>query len=177
MHCRSARYPFHQILDPESPLGIDRSQYTDIEEDIPWLLNANMAIKRAQEDARAQKLIKSSLQSSVVLALPEQSKDIFEKYKDDLEAIFVVSSVALENAVGNDLFKGKWSFSAEFDVPGGKGTAWVLPPEDAKCPRCWRYVAPVEDELCTRCDDLVGEKKKPVQTNPLSRNPLSRFWK
>jgi isoleucyl-tRNA synthetase len=185
MHCRSAPYPFHQILDPKSPLGIDRSQYVDIQEDIPWLLNANMAIKRAQEDARTQKLIKSSLQSSVVLILPEQSKDMFEKYIDDLEAIFVVSSVALENAAGSDLLETKlsdWlegarSFSAEFDVPGGKGTAWVLPPKDAKCPRCWRYVAPVEDELCARCDDLVGEKKSPLPKNPLSRNPLSQFWK
>jgi len=144
-----------------------------------------MAIKRAQEDARAQRLIKSSLKSSVVLTLPEQAKDIFEKYKDDLETIFVVSSVALENLTGSDLLEakwsnwreGEWSFFAEFDVPGGKGTAWVLPPKDAKCPRCWRYVAPVEDELCARCDDAVGEKERPLQNNPLSRNPLSRFWK
>lgn len=166
MYCRSAPYPFHQILDPKSPLGINRSLYTDVEEHIPWLLNANMAIKRAQEDARAQKLVKSSLESSVVLTLPEQASTIFEKYTDDLEAIFVVSSVTLETAGGSDLLEskwsdwreGEWSFSAKFDVPGGKGTAWVLPPKDAKCPRCWRYMAPVEDELCARCDDLIGEK-------------------
>jgi isoleucyl-tRNA synthetase len=174
MCCRSALYPFHQTLNPKSPLGIDRSLYTDIEEDIPWLLNANMAIKRAQEDGRTQKLMKSSLQSSVVLTLPEQSKGIFEKYKDDLEVIFVASSVALENAAGSVLPESEWRFSAEFDVPGGKGTAWVLPPKEAKCPRCWRYVAPVEDDLCTRCEDIVGEKK--LKKNPISRNPLSQFW-
>jgi isoleucyl-tRNA synthetase len=144
-----------------------------------------MAIKRAQEDARAQKLIKSSLKSSVVLTLPEQAKDIFKKYEEDLEAIFVVSSVALESTAGSDLLqakrndwlKGEWSFSVEFDVPGGGGTAWVLPPKHSKCPRCWRYVAPVEDELCARCDDLLQEKERPVQINPISRSPLSRFWK
>ncbi len=135
-----------------------------------------MAIKRAQEDARAQKLMKSSLQSSVVLALPEQAEPIFEKYKDDLEAIFVVSSVALENAAANGLLESEWRFSAEFEVPGGKGTAWVLPPKDAKCPRCWRYVAPAEDALCARCDNLVGEKQVPLKKNPISRTPLSRFW-
>jgi len=134
-----------------------------------------MAIKRAQEDGRTQKLMKSSLQSSVMLTLPEQSKRIFEKYKDDLEAIFVVSSVALENAAGSVLPESEWSFSAEFDVPGGKGTAWVLPPKEAKCPRCWRYVAPAEDDLCARCQDIVGEKKS-LKKNRISRNPLSQFW-
>jgi isoleucyl-tRNA synthetase len=180
MCCRSAPYPFHQTLDPKSPLGIDRSLYTDVEEDIPWLLNANMAIKRAQEDARAQKLIKSSLQSSVVLALPEQAKEIFEKYKEDLEAMFIVSSVTLESAAATELLEekssdwreGEWSFSADFVVTGGKGTAWVTPPKGAHCPRCWRYVALAEDELCARCDELHGEK----QINPLSRSRLSQFW-
>lgn len=36
------------------------------------------------------------------------------------------------------------------------GTVLVLPPEQAKCPRCWRYVAPAEDELCGRCEDVVA---------------------
>ena len=111
----------------------------------------------------------------MVLSLPEQAMDIFRKYKDDLEAIFVVSSVALENTAGNNPSESDWIYSAEFDVPGGKGTAWVLPPKDAKCARCWRYVAPAEDELCTRCDDLVGEEASPKH-NPISRDPLSRFW-
>ena len=49
----------------------------------------------------------------------------------------------------------EWKFKAEFDVPGGKGTAWVLPPKEAKCPRCWKYVAPAENELCGRCAEVV----------------------
>lgn len=155
--CRSIPYPFHQVLDSKSPLGIDRSFYTDVKDDIPWLVNANMAIKRAQEDARAEKLIRSSLQSSVVLILPEADKVIFNKYINDLASIFVVSSVALEGEP-----KGDWLFSAEFDAPSGKGMTWVLPPKDAKCPRCWRYVAPAEDELCTRCEDIVGLKEDRV---------------
>jgi len=137
-----------------------------------------MAIKRAQEGARTQKLMASSLQSSVVLTLPEQARDIFEKYKDDLEAIFVVSSVALEDNAGSSLLDTEWKFSAEFDVPGGKGTAWVLPPKEAKCPRCWRYVAPVEDHLCARCENIIGEKENVAKEdipkkNPISPSPLS----
>jgi len=52
--------------------------------------------------------------------------------------------------------EGIWKFSAAFDAPGGKATAWVLPPKDKKCPRCWRYVAPKEDELCGRCEEVIS---------------------
>lgn len=122
-----------------------------IAKDLPWLLNANTAIKTAQEEARSQKLMGSSLQSSILLLLPDQAKPIFEAWSDELEAIFVVSSVELNSAVPD----GTWQFTAEFDVPGGKGVAVVMPPTKAKCPRCWRYVAPVEDQLCHRCEQLV----------------------
>ncbi|KAF4635392.1 hypothetical protein G7Y89_g2706 [Cudoniella acicularis] len=121
-----------------------------LRDDIPWLLNANSAIKAAQEEARAQKLIGSSLESSVVLDLPSEAREIFQRYGDELESIFVVSSVDLSSQSTEQA----WQFSAEFDAPGGKGTAWIFPPRDAKCPRCWRYVAPV-DELCKRCKDVV----------------------
>lgn len=119
--------------------------------DLPWLMNANAAIKSAQEEARAAKKIGSSLESSIVLDLPEQAKEVFQRYQDELEAIFVVSNVALEG--GHD---GGWSYSASFETLGGQGKAWVLPPIEHKCPRCWRYVAPVEDELCKRCEDVVS---------------------
>jgi isoleucyl-tRNA synthetase len=143
-------HPFHRTLD--EPLTSRNIKTPDnIRDDIPWLLNANTAIKTAQEEGRAKKMLGSSLECSVVLTLTPQAREIFEWYADELEAIFVVSSVELDSSVD-----GTWRFSAEFDAPGGKGTAWVLPPKNAKCPRCWRYVAPAEDELCTRCDHIVN---------------------
>ncbi|PQE25316.1 hypothetical protein CJF30_00000003 [Rutstroemia sp. NJR-2017a BBW] len=121
-----------------------------IEKDIPWLMNAMAAIKVAQEEARAQKIIGSSLESSVVLILPEQARTLFEGYAAELESIFVVSSVSLGGQC-----EGAWRFSAEFDAPGGKGVVWVLPPSHAKCSRCWRYVAPAQDEVCKRCEEFT----------------------
>lgn len=144
-------HPFHRTLN-DSIISPERAVHdSNLLTDLPWLLNANTAIKTAQEEARAKKIIGSSLESSVVLQLPSQARDVFERYADELEAIFVVSSVELNGEVD-----GEWKYSCDFDVPGGKGTAWVLPPEEHKCPRCWRYVAPVEDELCKRCEDVVG---------------------
>jgi isoleucyl-tRNA synthetase len=115
-------------------------------------LNANAAIKTAQEEGRAKKIIGSSLESSVILSLPQEARQVFDRYADELDSIYVVSSVELDASTE----RAAWMFSAEFDTPGGKkGTAWVLPPKEAKCLRCWRYVAPADDELCKRCADIV----------------------
>jgi isoleucyl-tRNA synthetase len=149
-------HPFHRTLDDPIITPSKAVRDPNLLTDIPWLLNANTAIKTAQEDARGKKIIGSSLESSVVLELPEQARQVFERYRDELEGIFVVSSAELAKKQGGES-EGDWKFSAEFDAPGGKGTAWVLPPRDNKCPRCWRYVAPVEDELCKRCEDAVGD--------------------
>jgi isoleucyl-tRNA synthetase len=128
-----------------------------IERDISAITGAKSAISTALEEARGQKLIGSSLQSSVVLSIPSGNPlSTFQNYLNELEAIFVVSSIELGDGKGVvEDRKPEWHFMAEFEVGGQKAEAWVLPPKDHKCPRCWRYVAPVEDELCGRCDEEV----------------------
>jgi isoleucyl-tRNA synthetase len=145
-------HPFHQTLaDPLTSRNFKIDK--EISDNIPWLLKANAAIKTAQEEARAKKVIGSSLQSSVFLQLSERASHLFDRYRDDLENIFVVSSVEIG---AQFLQEGDWVFSEDFDTPCGKGTAWVQPPKQDKCPRCWRYVAPAEDELCERCKQVVS---------------------
>lgn len=145
-------HPFHRTLD--EPLTLRNPRASEhIQDDLTWLLNANAAIKTAQEEGRSKKMLGSSLESSVILSLPSQSRRLFDRYADELDSIFVVSSVELDGDMGCQV---PWKFSAEFDTLGGKGTAWVLPPKEAKCPRCWRYVAPSENQLCKRCDDIVN---------------------
>lgn len=148
-------HPLHDTMTLESKIHVDSALYAEIREDLPWLLSASAAIKTAQEEARSQKLIGSSLQSSVVLLLPSPAVDMFDAWKDELATIFVVSDVQINAAVDDD---AEWQFMAEFEVTagGGKGLAVVLPPRQSKCPRCWRYVAPEEDELCGRCSHVVS---------------------
>jgi len=142
-------HPFHQGHDePFTARNLHISEH--IAKDIPWIMSAKTAIQTAQEEARKEKVIGSSLESSLVLSLPNESLEIFSPYADELDSIFVVSSAQINTEV-----EGAWRYSAEFDVPGGKGTAWIVPPKDSKCPRCWRFVAPTEDELCKRCNDVV----------------------
>ncbi|TGO23953.1 hypothetical protein BPAE_0116g00140 [Botrytis paeoniae] len=152
-------HPFHrEFLDPIiSSSRLSAEEISSIEQDIPWLLNAQIAIKSAQEEARSEKIIGSSLESSVLIDLPSKGQEIFKRYADELESIFVVSSVEF----GSDVNRSDWKFSAKLYPPGWynqdeEGKVWVLPPKDKKCPRCWRYVAPVEDELCRRCEDAIA---------------------
>ncbi len=145
--------------------------------DFAQLLSAKQAVNAAQERARSEKRIGSSLQSSIILYFPDANAaiatfELFERYKDELGALFVVYDVSLKLGK-NDLFadrtRPKWEFSAGFSIGNGlEATALVVPSEKAKCVRCWRYAAPADaagdQALCGRCQHVVGGLKMVEQT-------------
>ncbi|RYP09111.1 hypothetical protein DL764_001478 [Monosporascus ibericus] len=137
--------------------------------DMPVLMAAHAAIKAALERARADKVLGSSLQSSVALRVPEggPAEAALYRYRDELDAMFVVSHVEVNahlDPLPENQNTPEWSYEHEI-VPDPsapqqhhewiRGSAVVLPPANAKCPRCWRYVAPKEDTLCGRCEEVV----------------------
>ncbi|EFW98484.1 isoleucyl-tRNA synthetase [Grosmannia clavigera kw1407] len=125
---------------------------------IPVVMAAHAAVKAASERARTDKVLGSSLQCSVVLEVPVSSAaELLNELGAELDAMFVVSSVAV-NAAVPDHDSVAWRYAAPFEVAGDNCTAWVLPPRQAKCPRCWRYVAEEEDQLCGRCADVVNHQ-------------------
>lgn len=117
-------------------------------------MSVHGAIKSGLEAARSDKVVGSSLQSSVIIDVTDTSiRKVLQTYAEELEAMFVVSSVDINTAFPKD---PEWSYTRDFEVNGEvKGKVVVLPPNQAKCPRCWRYVAPREDKLCHRCEDVV----------------------
>ncbi len=125
-----------------------------VREAMPVLMRVHAAIKAASELARAEKVLGSSLQCKVVLEVPQgRALEVLERCgRAELEAMFVVSCVELNGAVED----AEWKYCEEFELDGVSCKAWVLPPAQAKCPRCWRYVAPTEEELCGRCEEAVG---------------------
>ncbi|KAL1872951.1 isoleucine-tRNA ligase [Diaporthe australafricana] len=157
-----------------------------LREAMPVLFAVHAGIKSAAELARRDKKVGSSLQCSVLLQVPDAAlADSLGRFGDELESVFVVSSVSVNEPVPETV---EWKYSVDFEVPvaassngsrtggadvtgasGGGGveadsplggvscTAWVLPPNAHKCPRCWRYVAPQEDQLCGRCEDVVEQ--------------------
>ena len=155
----SVIHPLQQLY--AAPLPADPARLVldeaELRAAVPTLMRAHAAIKTASELARGDGVLGSSLQCSVVLEVPSEGKalKVLRRFGDELETMFVVSSVEVndEAAVG----QAEWKYVSEFEAEGVQCKAYVLPPKQAKCPRCWRYVAPKEDELCGRCESVVGE--------------------
>lgn len=149
---RSVLHPLQQLynaplIDP-SRLIRDEAQ---IAAAVPILMQTHADIKPVLEKARANKLLGSSLQCSVVLEIQDESAlAVLTEYADELEAMFVVSSVGINTEIPE---KPEWHLKHDF----AHGVIHVLPPNQAKCPRCWRYVAPAEDRLCGRCEEVIFE--------------------
>lgn len=137
-----------------------------LENDFADLMVVNTAIKAAQENARSQKQMGSSLQSFIHIEVPGTTltESVFQRYLAELSDLFVVSSVTLsanDEPIPSNISSAEWSYVEEFELPNGqKGKVHVYAPLDIKCPRCWRYVVPEPtspDTLCQRCVDVIRE--------------------
>lgn len=163
-------YPFHRIWGERGESTAWKN--SQLEKDLPNLLLANAAVKCAQETARSEKKMGSSLQSFVLLHVETLNSGIdncalqtLNRYRDDLESLFVVSQVDVYfESVPTTVSAAEWVYKAEFIMEGTKVFAHVYTPHKAKCTRCWRYVAPVEVNaqaaLCSRCDTVVEDLRQ-----------------
>lgn len=161
------KYPFHRIW--AEGYGLTNYKDDQLQCDLPYLLRAGGAVKNAQEKARNDKKIGSSLQSFVVLQFNDSTENvgnaaltIFNRYRDDLETLFVVSKVDIcVGPLPSSVAAAEWSYKAVFDVDGSEVTAHVYMPHSAKCVRCWRYAAPaatnLEASLCVRCEQVIKD--------------------
>ena len=143
-----------------------------LEQDLPYLMQANAAVKSAQEAARSDKKMGSSLQSDVLFQCEESTKDstssildLLTRYRADLETLLVVSHIDVcAGPVPAHVSAAEWAYKAYFDIGGSKIIAHVYSPQKAKCVRCWKYSAPVEAEeheaLCNRCEGVIGRLRK-----------------
>ena len=139
-----------------------------LQSDSPCLFQANEAVKSAQEMARSDKKMGSSLQSFVVLAVEDllvrhnnELLELLQEYRETLESLFVVSrlDVCAAGSVPAAVTEAEWTYNADFSVHGQKVTAYVYAPQKEKCARCWKYTASIEVEkdamLCGRCVNVV----------------------
>jgi isoleucyl-tRNA synthetase len=139
------------VIDP-ARLTIDQAQ---LRLDLPILSAVHDAVKAGLEQGRELKALGSSLQCSVNIAVnDERVAAVLKEYLDELDAMFVVSSVELNSPIAPE--SHDWCYSKEFAVDGAQGVVHVLPPKGSKCSRCWKYIAEEEDGLCGRCDEVVA---------------------
>lgn len=155
----------HRPLPPE--WNSDKVQQV-----LPLISSINTAVKAAQEQARAEKLIGQSLASDVVLYMAPNC-DVSLLPAETWQEVLVVSNVQIftsgDYATHAEQMSGDHSFawirSCDVVDAGGKriGVAVVTSPAKEKCARCWRYMATSRDAeelpLCKRCNDVVQEYK------------------
>lgn len=152
---RSLQNPARQLYD--APL-VDPNRLTvaqsRLRADMPALAAVHEAVKAGLEGAREAKVLGSSLQCSVLVTTEDsEMAGTLGRYLDELDAMYVVSHVHLNEPVPDE---PSWCFTRPVEFRGTtKGTVHVLPPKQAKCSRCWRYVAE-EEGLCGRCKGAVG---------------------
>ncbi|OJD21740.1 isoleucine-tRNA ligase [Blastomyces percursus] len=156
--------PLQRVMTKPSP----EWQNDKLEESFPLLMAINTAVKTMQENARNKKEMGSSLQSFIHISVPCSATQapIFEQFGDELQDLFVVSSVTVgyNNAAPHpEIESAEWKYNSDFEFPGSsqRGRVWIYTPQAIKCERCWRYQVPLEpkqdDPLCQRCADTVGK--------------------
>jgi len=137
-----------------------------LREDTTYLLQANAAVKSAQESARADKKMGSSLQCQVMFQVtgstPRNQKvyDSLKRHRSLLEKLLVVSHVDVcEISLPTSVTESSWSYKSDFQYAGFPVSAHVFAPLGSKCIRCWKYNARSNDDngeaLCERCSEVV----------------------
>jgi len=118
------------------------------------ILAVRKEVTKSLELARKEKAIGHSLDASVILGLSAGLMEKLTVYRDQLRAIFIVSSVELA-----EIESVEDTIESE-TVPGLK--IKVSPSPDAKCERCWVHDPTVQDDgshpgICNRCLNALAE--------------------
>ena len=130
----------------------------DIELLARWtqLFEVRDIVLRALEEARIGKLIGSSLEASVSLAVDQQIYQLLQHYRDELRYIFIVSQVDV-------------ALAAEGEAPAGGLSVRVERARGEKCERCWNYSTRVGESsryptACERCTVALAEIEQEATT-------------
>ncbi|MFN8009789.1 MAG: isoleucine--tRNA ligase [Holophagaceae bacterium] len=131
----AAKGPVFAQRFPEAPAGRESDAWAAL-----WAVRE--AVQGAMEPHRAAKAIGTSLDAAVRIGLPPETQLELHGLGEDLEDLFVVSSLEF------------------FDAP--ELQIEVRPHAGAKCPRCWNHRGghgTIEDpELCLRCAKVMAAK-------------------
>jgi isoleucyl-tRNA synthetase len=116
------------------------------------MLSLRQEVSRKLEEARASKMIGSSLEARVVIKAGDEVADAVS-LTDDAEGFFIVSQLDVERGAGSPAAEDPEERIAGVDVE-------VMRSDGTKCPRCWRWTTDVgsyEDypEICARCASVL----------------------
>ncbi len=153
------------LRDEESSVHL--SSFPDLLQDLPFtsedrkiwetMLALRQEVSKALEDARAARLIGSSLEAKVIISGPERFLGTVGKI-GDAEGFFIVSQLELipSETVISD------SAPVEDEEPLAGVKISVSRALGTKCPRCWIWSADIGSssdyaDLCPRCARVMSE--------------------
>ncbi|KAL9130680.1 MAG: hypothetical protein Q9217_001207 [Psora testacea] len=142
---------------------------SDLRTYVPMFMKMLAAVRNAQEQARSDKKMGSSLESYVTFEIysADDVSDqdsvlslLFRRYGKDLANILVTSKA--DHVFGRlPPLTAKWRYARDFEMLGRKVVVQVYAPQQQKCVRCWRYLAPAEAKyeqaLCGRCEEVIED--------------------
>jgi isoleucyl-tRNA synthetase len=144
----STRYPdggsVHLLEWPQ----LEAAPNDELQERWNRLRGLRMLANGILEQARAEKLIGSSLEADVFIE-EANSENIRAIEGIDLEELLIVSKAA----IGNFQIE-----KVEAMVVSPSGRQSVSKTDNHKCGRCWRFLPEVNDDgdLCARCEDVLN---------------------
>jgi isoleucyl-tRNA synthetase len=115
--------------------------------------------KRYEEELASIFVVSSVELASSVEEAPSENETASSSQATPKESVVRYVELAPEPSTSAPRRSDKtWSFSADFEIQGEKGSVLVGPPKDEKCARCWRFVAP-DEGLCGRCEEVLKEAR------------------
>ena len=125
------------VHNTEYPEVEEYANAESVKEANKTMLEVRTKVLKALEEARSEKMIKSSQEASLTLTLPQDIQDVFKKKLGEaLSQWFIVSYTNI--------------------VTGDEVVVKVEKAHGCKCPRCWNYTETKhKDGLCYRCDNVL----------------------
>jgi isoleucyl-tRNA synthetase len=124
------------------------------------LLSLRETVNVALEDARSKELIGSALEAAIIIQPLSADWDFLRAMQEtELETLFLVSQVHLQQDVDPKAVFGRYAVLAEQEVDG-EYRVFAVQAAGKKCDRCWQYCETVgqftdHPTLCHRCHQAV----------------------
>lgn len=127
-----------------------------------WLFSVRDDVLRKLEEARVAKVIGSSLEARVELAVTSEILGTLKPYEDDLRYLLIVSQATISETSPEAV-----------RLAGSSSGVWVksvTPAEGQKCERCWNYSERVGKSehyptVCERCVAALDEIERQPEQN------------
>lgn len=118
------------------PEPVDYANAQQLKDTFAQLMDIRSKVNKALEEKRAEKVINSSQEAAVTLAVSSEEKELLES--------------TLNNQVA------QWLIVSSVSYTEGEGEVSVEKAQGVKCPRCWNFTdSTQEDCLCPRCQRII----------------------